>query len=84
MEADAAFGRAACITVLHTIAKEHAHAPVVHTHRDLEAKLAERPAQNRPRLLIQLELIGHGVELPLRDIEGIEIDGHYFPPRDAC
>ena len=72
MEADAALAGTAGIVVLHTEALENLDPAVVHAHRDAEAELAQRAAQQITDALLQTDQVGDLVELGPRHLEGVE------------
>jgi len=76
MEPDAALVRAAGVVVLHAEPAEHLHLPVIHADRDGELELADGPAQELAGALVEVEDVGHLVELGLGHLEGIERLGH--------
>ena len=54
--AQAALRRARAPVVLHPVAVEHLHRPVVHAHGEVHLQLALRPAQELVRRLVEAEL----------------------------
>ena len=61
--ADAALVRAAGVVVLHAVAREGAHAAVVHLDGEVHGELAARPAQRFPQAAVQAQDVRRRVEL---------------------
>jgi hypothetical protein len=80
VEADAALGGAAGVVVLDPEALEDPHLAVVHADRNGEVELALRPAQELADTFVELQLVGHRVELTLGHRERIELLGHECLP----
>ena len=78
VEADAALVGAARVVVLDAEALEDLDRAVVHAHRDAEVELAHRPAQHFGDLRVEVELLGHLIELLLRHFEFIELFSHDY------
>jgi hypothetical protein len=72
VEADASFAGPAGVVVLATEALEDADAAVVHADGDGEMVLPQRLPQEVPGGLVELEKVGHRVELLLGHLEGVE------------
>jgi hypothetical protein len=72
VKADATLGRAAGIVVLHAEASEDLHVPVIHPNGDAELVLALGDPEEVPRRAIEVEQIGHMVELPLGHLKRVE------------
>ena len=81
VEADAALAGPAGVVVLAAEAAEDADAVVVHADGDGEMVLPQRLPQEVPGRLIELEKVGHSVELFLGHLERVEpFNGHDQAP----
>ena len=69
--AEAALGRAAGDVVLDAVAREDADRAVVELDREVDRELALRDAQDLAQLLVEVEVIGGGVELGERRGQGV-------------
>jgi hypothetical protein len=72
METDPALARTAGVVVLTAEAAENTDAPVIYADRDAEMVFPERLPQKIPGRLVELEKVGHGVELFLGHLERVE------------
>ena len=76
VKADTTLGRATSIVVLHPVSLEDPDRAVIHLHRNGEMKLALRPPEELADPLVELQLVGHGIKLPLRHLERVELFRH--------
>ena len=76
MEADAAFGRAARIVILHAITLENTSPAVVHANRNREMILAHRLAQESVHVRIELEYGCGLIQLRLGNSKWVQVFSH--------
>ena len=67
MVADPAFAGPPRPVVLDAVPGEHLDAAVVHAHRNLHLHLAERPHENAPHVLLEVDQVGGALELAVDD-----------------